>query len=120
MKLPSLGAIVAINASVRHEDEWFSDDDDLDRIEKIVQDLQSETDPLTAAAIATSRIARSQAFSEGNKRTALLIGRWILDRNGLKGDEIIPSNDLELANLLLKAARGEDISPQVLDLFRKR
>lgn len=120
MRIPSLETIVAINSSVRHEDEWFEDQDELDRIEVIIRDLLTETDPLIAAAIATSRIARSQAFTEGNKRTALLVGRWILDHNDLRGDQIIPNSDLELANLLLKAARGEDISQLVIALFRSR
>lgn len=120
LNLPSLTLIVAINASVRHDDEWFDDVDDLDRIETIIGDLQTESDPLIAAAIATSRIARSQAFSEGNKRTALLVGRWILDRNNLRGNRIIPNDDHELAKLLLKAARGEEISQQVIALFESR
>jgi prophage maintenance system killer protein len=94
--------------------------DDLDRIERFVSDLQSESDPLIAAAIATSRIARSQAFSEGNKRTALLVGRWILEQNGLSGSRIIPKDDHELANLLLRAARGEEISEQVVAIFKSR
>lgn len=111
---------MAINASVRHDDEWFDEVDDLDRIEKIISDLKTESDPLICAAIATSRITRSQAFSEGNKRTALLVGRWILDRNGLSGSRIIPKDDLELANLLLKAARGEEIGELVIALFESR
>ena len=106
MNIPGLEVVVAINASVRHEDEWFDDEDDLDRIEKILIDLQGESDSLNAAAIATSRIARAQAFSEGNKRTALLVGRWILDRNGLSGSRFMPTDDRELANLLLRTARG--------------
>jgi len=120
LNFPRLELVVAINASIRHDDEWFDEVDDLDRIEKIIGDLQSESDPLIAAAIATSRIARSQAFSEGNKRTALLVGRWILDHNGLNGIRIIPNDDLELANLLLKAARGENISQRIIALFESR
>jgi hypothetical protein len=120
LNLPNLDEIVAINRSVRHADEWFADPDELDRIKSILQELRSEVDPIAAAAIATSRIARTQAFTEGNKRTALLVGRWILDRNGQKGDLIIPKYDLELANLLLKAARGSDVGPQIDALFKSR
>jgi prophage maintenance system killer protein len=113
LNFPSLELVVAFNASVRHNDEWFDEEDDLVRIVQILEELQTEIDPLFAAALATSRIARSQAFSEGNKRTALLVGRWILDRNCFIGSRIIPKDDLELAHLLLKAARGEDVIEQV-------
>ena len=112
--------VVAINASVRHDDEWFDEEDEVHRIEKILGDLQMESDPLIAAALATGRIARSQAFTEGNKRTALLVGRWILDRNGLNGSLIIPDDDFELAALLLDAARGKDVTGQILSLFQSR
>jgi prophage maintenance system killer protein len=120
LNLPSLELVVALNAAVRHNDEWFDEEDDLDRIARILEELQTELDPLVAAAIATSRIARSQSFTEGNKRTALLVGRWILDRNGFVGSRIIPTGDLELARLLIQAARGEDVSKQVTELLRSR
>ena len=120
LNLPSRELVVAFNAAVRHNDEWFEEEDDLDRLDRILGELQTELDPLVAAAIATSRIARSQLFTEGNKRTALLVGRWILEQNGFIGIRIIPRSDLELAHLLLKAARGEDVSKQVTELFRSR
>jgi hypothetical protein len=31
----------------------------------------------------------------------VLVGRWILDRNGLDGAQYIPENDMELAKSLL-------------------
>ena len=111
---------MAFNASIRHDDEWFEESDDLDRIERILSDLRNAIDPLVAAAVATSRIARAQAFTEGNKRTALLVGRWILDRNDLNGNLIIPPDDFELANLLLDAARGGDTAEKVIELFASR
>jgi prophage maintenance system killer protein len=120
LKLPSLELVVAFNASIRHNDEWFEEADDLDRIQRILSDLQNATDPLVVAAIATSRIARAQAFTEGNKRTALLVGRWILDRNDFDGSLIIPPDDYELANLLLDAARGGDTAEKVIELFESR
>ena len=120
LNFPSLEVVVAFNASVRHGDEWFDESDDLDRIERVLEHLQKLTDPLVAAAVATSRIARAQAFTEGNKRTALLVGRWILDRNDLDGDLLIPRDDFELANLLLDAARGGDTSEKIIELFKSR
>ncbi len=62
----------------------------------------------------------SQAFTEGNKRTALLVGRWILDRNGADGLRFIPEDDTKLASLLLSAARGVDESDHVKELFDSR
>jgi hypothetical protein len=59
--------VLAINASVRHDDEWFDEEDEVHRIEKILGNLQMESDPLIAAALATGRIARSQAFPKATK-----------------------------------------------------
>jgi hypothetical protein len=120
LNLPSLEIIVAFNASVRHDDEWFDEADDLDRIARILDDLQTAIDPIIATAVATSRITRAQAFTEGSKRTALLVGRWILDRNDLDGASMIPPDDFELANLLLDAARGADTDEEVVALFKSR
>lgn len=75
----TLAMVVAFTQSIRHDDEWFDEPDELDRIDRLLEQLEDETDPVIAAAHAVSRIARSQAFTEGNKRTALLVGRWILD-----------------------------------------
>ena len=111
---------MAINASVRHDDEWFDEPDELDRIERLLEQLKPETDPVVASAIALARIARSQAFTEGNKRTALLVGRWILDRNGVDGFRFMPEDDTELASLLLSAARGIDETEHVQELFDSR
>jgi hypothetical protein len=38
--------IVAINASIRHDDEWFDEPDELDRIERLLEQLKTGTDPV--------------------------------------------------------------------------
>jgi len=86
----------------------------------ILDDRQTAIDPTVAAAVATSRITRAQACTEGNKRTALLGGRWILDRNDLDGGSMNSPDDFELANLLLDAARGGDTAEKVNELFESR
>ena len=68
----------------------------------------------------TSRIARAQGFTEGNKRTALLLARWILDRNGLDGAALVPSDDRELADLLVRAASGADVVEETFVLLKSR
>ena len=109
MRIPSLEVVVAFNHTIREADEWFDEPDELDRVKRLLDRLADETDPVVAAALSVSRLAQSQAFTEGNKRTAVLIGRWILDRNGLVGAKFSQENDVELAQLLLRAARGSDV-----------
>ena len=77
-------------------------------------------DPVEAAARLACRITRAQAFGEGNKRTALLLARWILDRNGLDGSQILPAADRKVADLLVRAASGADVEDEMLALFRGR
>jgi hypothetical protein len=101
LRVPSLETVVAFSRSIREADEWFEEPDELDRVGRILDQLVDETDPVVASALSVSRLARSQAFTEGNKRTAVLVGRWILDRNGIDGAKYIPENDMELATLLL-------------------
>lgn len=117
---PTLTLLVGINASIRRDDEWFDEPDELRRIQRILDELAETEDPVIAAGLIAYRIAKAQAFSEGNKRTAVLASRWILDENQMDGLRFIPVNDLDLASLLLRAARGEDVGDQVLTLFESR
>lgn len=120
MRIPSLEVVVAFNHSIRGVDEWFDQPDEFHRVERLLDQLAVETDPVAAAALSVSSLAQGQAFPEGNKRTAVLVGRWILDRNGLDGAPYIPENDMELAQSLLRAARGTDVSKEVIDLCVSR
>lgn len=63
------------------------------------------------------RVTRAQGFAEGNKRTGLLLARWLLDRNGIDGARILPTNDYELADLLVKAAAGNDVEAAIVRLL---
>jgi prophage maintenance system killer protein len=105
---------------VRDSDEWFDEPDDLDRIEQVLSELSSCSDPVDAAALAAARITQTQAFAEGSKRTAVLLARWILDRNGQDGRRMLPDHDDPLAQLLLHAARGADLKLEVTSLLRSR
>jgi len=120
LRIPSLEVVVAFNYSIREVDEWFDEPDELDRVERLLDRLADETDPVVAAALSVSRLTQSQAFTEGNKRTAVLVGRWILDRNGLDGAKYIQENDVKLAQFLLQAARGADVSREVVELLDSR
>jgi prophage maintenance system killer protein len=116
LRIPSLEVVVAFNYTIREADE----PDELERVKRILDRLTDETDPVVAAALSVGRLAQSQAFTEGNKRTAVLVGRWILDDNGLDGAKFIQENDAELAQLLLQAARGADVSGEIVELFNSR
>ena len=120
MRIPSLEVVVAFNYTIRETDEWFDEPDELHRVTRILDHLADETDAVVAAALAIGRLAQSQAFTEGNKRTAVLVGRWILDHNGLEGAKFIQGNDAALTQLLLRAARGGDVSGEVVELFNSR
>src|SRR5262249_52306323 len=66
------------------------------------------------------RVARAPAFGEANKRTALLLARWVLDRNGEDGLPLLPPTDRELSDLLVKAASGMDVERQMIALLLAR
>ncbi len=113
--------MVAINGAVREADEWFDDEpDDLPRVKAVLVAAQAVQDPVVAAATLAFRLTRAQAFSEGNKRTALLVARWVLDHNGIDGAQVLPPDDRVLADLLVKAAMGVDVGREILDLFVSR
>ena len=106
MRIPSLETVVAFNRSIRAADEWFDEPDDLARVARLVAALSTEADPIVAAALCVGGLAHSQAFTEGDKRTAVVVGLWIFDRNGLDGSKFILEDDKDLTGLLLRAARG--------------
>jgi prophage maintenance system killer protein len=121
LKRPSLALVVAINGAVRKADEWFDDEpDDLARVKAVLGTAQAVDDPVVVAATLAFRLTRAQAFAKDNKRTALLVARWVLDRNGIDGARVLPADDRVLADLLVKAAMGVDVGPGILDIFVSR
>lgn len=117
---PSLSLAVAINSAVRQHDEWFDEPDDLDRIERAIGAIESIDDPVKAAAVVACRVARAQGFTEGNKRTGLVLARWVLDRNGVDGGALLPPDDRQFADLLVRAASGIDVEDQAVALLGRR
>ena len=117
---PSVELAIAFNEAVREDDEWFEEPDDVERLAAALASIEAIEDPLEAAAVLVYRIARAQAFGEANKRTALLLARWLLDRNGLDGSLFLPADDLPLADLLIKAAAGNEVGEQILTLVSDR
>src|SRR4051812_46771852 len=71
---------------VREEDEWFNEPDDLDRVQRALNSIAGLDDLIEAAAVLAYRVARAQDVGEGNKRTALALAKWLLDRNGYPGE----------------------------------
>jgi prophage maintenance system killer protein len=109
--------VQAINAVIREGDEWFDEPDDIVRIERVLLSLDGETDPVQASALAMSRLARSQGFSEGNKRTALLVGKWILNRNGVSSDPV--RGNYDIGRLLVQASMGSDTETEMLFVLQR-
>ena len=120
MRRPTLALAVAVNRSVREHDEWFDEPDDLDRVERALAAIETMNDPVVGAAVLACRLTRAQGFTEGNKRTGLLLARWVLDRNDVDGATILPPDDREFADLLIKAASGLDVEDEAVALLRRR
>lgn len=120
MRRPGLALAIALNRAVRTQDEWFDEPDDLERVERALGAIEEIEDPLEAAAVLAARLARGQGFSEGNKRTALLLARWVLDRNGFDGARILPADDQRFAELLVRAASGTDVEEEAVALLKSR
>jgi prophage maintenance system killer protein len=120
LRRPALDLAVAFNQAVREADEWFNEPDDLQRVERAMAAIDDIEDAVVAAAVLAYRITRTQGFGEGNKRTALLLARWMLDRNGLDGATILPPDDRVVADLLVKAAAGNDVEADLIALMRER
>lgn len=117
---PTIDLAVPINEAVREGDERFDEPDDIERLTRALRSVEDVSDPVAAAARLAFRVAAAQAVSEGNKRTALLLARWVLNHNGANGSNLIPSYDEDLADLLVKAARGLEVERDVLDLISSR
>jgi prophage maintenance system killer protein len=117
---PTLALAVALNLTTRRDDEWFEEPDDLARVQRALDAVSEINNPVTAAAVVGDRVARAQGFGEGNKRTAFLLEKWTLDRNGQDGTAILPPADREVANLLVKAAPGQDVEKALPDLLQSR
>lgn len=120
MNRPSLALTVAMNHSVRQPDEWFDEPDDLDRVQKALDAVAGIEDPVRAAATLAYRITRAQGFGEANKRTALLVAKWTLDRNGIEGERLIPPGDRTFADLLIQASTERDVELDIVRLFQSR
>lgn len=120
MRRPTLRIAVTFNRAVRDRDEWFDEPDDLDRVQKALAAIDEIDDTVDAAAVLAYRVTRAQGFTEGNKRTAVLLAKWLLDRNGIDGSRLIPPDDRALADLLVRAASGHDVEGAVVELLRSR
>ena len=120
MNRPPLRLAVAFNKRVREDDEWFDEPDDLHRVELALASIDNLENPVSAAAVLAYRVTRAQGFAEGNKRTALLLARWLLDSNGVDGGEILPPDDRVIADLLVQAASGADVEQDIISTVMAR
>lgn len=123
MRFPTLEETIACNEAVRGPDEASpsADDDDLEEVGHALDRARVESDPIDAAAALAFELTRIQGFYEGNKRTAALLARWFIRINtSVDPDRIIPPDDRELADLLVSAARGEEVADEIRLLLHRR
>lgn len=117
---PTPDLAVALNRATRRADEWFDEPDDLDRVQRALDSIAAVDDVVEAAAVLTYRVARAQGFGEGNKRTALALAKWLLDRNGEDGARFFPPDDRQVGDLLVAAAGGRNVERDLVDVLRSR
>lgn len=116
---PSLNLIVAINTQLREPDEFFDDEDDIDRVAQVPERVENIADPVLLAGALMSRLARSQAFTEGNKRTALAVAHFVLTANDVNPEAYLPPEDTQIRQCLGRAARGEDVEQEVIAAMKR-
>ena len=123
MRFPTLDEVIACNELVREPDEFSpsADDDDLALVEGALHSAREVGDAIDAAAVLVYELVAAQGFFDGNKRTAVLIGRWFLSVNTDRDpDVLIRPDDRELGELLVRAARGDDVEEELVTLLRNR
>ena len=117
MLRPTTSIIVTLNGMLKEPDEFFDEDDETARIERILLSLETIYDPVLYAGMLLSRLARTQAFTEGNKRTALAVGHFVLTFNKLDPLVFLPPDDEWLQETLVKAAMGADVEQELLEFM---
>ena len=65
-------------------------------------------------------MTRAQGLAEGNKRTALLLARWVLDNNGIDGNRVSRLTTLVVADLLIQAASGAGVESDIIARLQER
>ncbi|MEE8406915.1 MAG: hypothetical protein V3S32_07180 [Acidimicrobiia bacterium] len=94
--------------------------DDLDRVERALTSFDNLETPLVAAGVLAYRVTLAQGFAVGNKRTAILLARWLLDSNGVDGGQILPPDDRIIADLLVQTASGADVEAEIISILEAR
>jgi hypothetical protein len=123
VRFPSVEEVIACNEAVRTPDEVSPtpEDDDIERVARALDRARATSDPIDVAAALAFELTSAQGFHEGNKRTAALIARWFIRTNTrLDPDQIIEPDDPEFGDLLIAAARGEDVRVEIRGLFHDR
>jgi prophage maintenance system killer protein len=82
LRFPTLDEVIACNELVREPDELShtAEDDDLDLVAAALDRARQVPDVIEAAAVLVHGIAAAQGFFEGSKRTAVLNGAVVLER----------------------------------------
>jgi death on curing protein len=76
--------------------------------------VYGETDPCQLAAAYAFGIARNHPFVDGNKRTAWMLARLFLARNGMK----LVFNPADALKTVMALAAGDLSEPELADWFR--
>ena len=80
-------------------------------METALGSIRDIDDPIMAAGVLAFRLTAAQGFTEGNKRTALLLARWALEKNGLGRRRLLDPEDRELATFSSTQPQAKTLRP---------
>lgn len=103
--------------------EFEADADELERVEAALDRVRGVGGgPIDVGTALLFDITAEQGFHEGNKRTAYVLAReYLLDVIPDDADRLLPEEyDTDVCDLLVSAARGDDVKDAIAELLQSR